>query len=85
MHHNGGTKTGFVREHATLHTPGQRQFYTGTHDTSAYGFQPEGTFEDCGKYSTDMTDIGEEDHKSSKDISDGHKRHQLLRHGSDSF
>ena len=85
MYHNGGTKAGFVGEHAALHAPGQSQLHTGTYDTAAHGAQPEGTFEDCGKYSTDMTDIGEEDHKSSKDISDGHKRHQLLRHGSDSF
>ena len=85
MHHNGGTKTGFVREYTTLHAPGQRQLHTGTHDTAAYGFQTESAFENSGKYSTYVTDVGEEDYESTEDISNCHKRHQLLSHGSESY
>ena len=85
MHHNGGTKAGFVGEHAALHAPGQSQLHTGTYDTAAHGAQTECSFENSGKYGTHVTDICKEDYQCTDDISDGHKGNQLLGDSCDSF
>ena len=83
MYHNRRTKTGFVREHTTLHAPGQSQLHTGAHDTAAHGAQTECSFENSGKYGTHVTDICKEDHQRTDDIGDGHKGNQFLGDSSD--
>ena len=85
MHHNGGTKTGFVREYTTLHAPGQSQLHTGTYDTAAHGAQTKSTFENSGEHGTHVTDICKKDYQCTDDISDGHKGNQLLGDSCDSF
>ena len=85
MHHNGGTKTGFVGEHAALHAPGQSQLHSGAHDTAAHGAQTECTFENSGEHGTHVADIRKKDYQSTDDIGDGHKGNQLLGDGSDAL
>ena len=83
MYHNGGTKAGFVGEHAALHAPGQSQLHSGAYDTAAHGAQTKSSFEYCGEYGPNVTDICEEDHQRTDDIGDGHKRNQFLGDSSD--
>ena len=85
MYHNGGTKTGFVGEDATLHAPGQSQLHTGTYDTAAHGAQTECSFENSGKYGPHVIDICKKDHQCTDDISNCHERNQLLSDSCDSF
>ena len=85
MYHNGGTKAGFVGEHAALHAPGQSQLHTGTYDTAAHGAQTECSFENSGEHSTHVTDIRKKDYQSTDDIGNRHERNQLFGDSCDSF
>ena len=85
MYHNGGTKAGFVGEHAAFHAPGQSQLHSGAHDTAAYSAQTKSSFEYCGKYGTNVTDICKKDHQCTDDIGNCHERNQLLGDSCDSF